>query len=189
MGFGVDNFIEVASGTTLLRLMTVSPRPSSAAAWPVPPFDSPAPIHTLACGSISKNREFLEALTVGANEIPTLLGLTLCVLWLALVPVIRYRFRKWRSRDWPTVPGSIQRRRVRRGGPTKYQGSVYRSLFGYAYEVDGAGYVGSFALVSEDQEAALNLQTYGDGGNVTVRYNPKHPEMSGGLKGSTQHPF
>jgi len=54
----------------------------------------------------------------------------------------------------------------------------FRSLLGYAYKVNGRPYWGLFALVAEDRETAEKLQKQAEGSPVTVRYNPKNPEVS-----------
>lgn len=105
-----------------------------------------------------------------------LLALVLYVWWMA--PFVRYRLRKWQSRNWPSVRGTIQKGEVLRGGPTRYQAFVYRSLLGYAYKVDDSPHAGLFVLVAGDEETAVNLQKQCDGKGVTVRYSRTNPDIS-----------
>ncbi len=54
----------------------------------------------------------------------------------------------------------------------------FRSLLGYAYKVNGQSYWGLFALVAEDRDTAEKLQKQAEGKPVSVRYNPKAPDVS-----------
>jgi hypothetical protein len=63
-------------------------------------------------------------------------------------------------------------------GPVKYLQLPFRSLPGYSYEVNGKPYWGLFVLPVEDMEAAEKLQKLAVGKSVTVRYDPKSPEIS-----------
>jgi hypothetical protein len=111
-----------------------------------------------------------------ASELLVLLALFLCGLWM--VSVVRYRVRKWRARNWPSAQGTVQRGQVLRGGPTKYQAFIYRSLFGYVYKVEGLRYAGLFVLLAGDQETAESLQKQNEGKRVVVRYDPRRPQIS-----------
>jgi hypothetical protein len=63
-------------------------------------------------------------------------------------------------------------------GATTFLKIPFRSLLGYAYKVNGRPYWGLFALIAEDRETAEKLQKQAEGRPVTVRYNPKSPEVS-----------
>lgn len=109
-------------------------------------------------------------------EICVLLGVALYTV--SVFPSLRYRLRKWRSRNWPAVLGSVQRGHVRRGGPTRFQAFAYRSILGYSYLVNGSAYLGFFVIIARDQKAAENLQTQCNGKSVTVKYDPQNPGIS-----------
>ena len=113
---------------------------------------------------------------MAASEILILLALILCVLWM--VPMIRYLLRRWRSRDWPVVPGTIQRGQVLRRGEQDTKPSFTPVCLGtLTRSMVRATRVCSF-LVAGDEETAQNLQKQGAVGNVNVRYNPRKPEIS-----------
>ena len=95
-----------------------------------------------------------------------------------MVRVVRYQSKLFRSRTWPVVPGTVQKGEILQSGATKNLYVPFRCLLGYAYSVNGQSYWGLFALVTEDRETAEKLQKQGEGGIVTVRYNPKSPEVS-----------
>jgi len=96
----------------------------------------------------------------------------------AIVRAVRYQAKLFRSRDWPVVSGTVQRGQVLQRGATTFRYVPFRSLLGYAYQVDGRPYWGLFALVAEDSYTAEKLQKQGEGKPVTVRYNPKAPYQS-----------
>jgi len=91
---------------------------------------------------------------------------------------IRYHAKLFRSRAWPVVPGTVQKGEILHSGATKILYVPFRSLHGYAYKVDGRSYWGLFALIAEDRETAEKLQQQAEGRTVSVRYNPKTPEVS-----------
>lgn len=74
--------------------------------------------------------------------------------------------------------GKAQKGQILHSGPVKYLQLPFRSLLGYAYEVSGKSYCGLFVLAAEDMEMAENLQTQAAGKSVSVKYNPKSPEIS-----------
>jgi hypothetical protein len=98
-------------------------------------------------------------------------------LW-GITRAVRYQSKLFRSRNWPTVPGTVQKGEILRSGATKILYVPFRSLLGYAYQVNGQPYWGLFALIAEDRETAEKLQVHADGRLVTVRYNPRSPEVS-----------
>jgi hypothetical protein len=91
---------------------------------------------------------------------------------------VRYQSKIFRSRSWPVVPGTVQKGEVLQRGATKFLYVPFRSLLGYAYQVNGRSYWGLFALKAEDRYTAEKLQTQAEGKPVTIRYNPKAPEQS-----------
>jgi hypothetical protein len=100
--------------------------------------------------------------------------LALILVWCAIQ--FRYYFvRQW-SRRWPSVTATIQRGEVSRvSGP---KGSVaFGSFFGYAFALNGARYVGLFALIG-NEEHGQNLQNKLAGKEILVRYNPGNPNVS-----------
>ncbi len=105
------------------------------------------------------------------------MGLIVLTLYAA-IPEIRHQLRIVRSRSWPIVHGTVQKGQILHSGPAKYLQLPFRSLLGYAYEVNGDPYWGLFVLVAEDMEAAEKLQKDADGKRVTVKYDPKSPEIS-----------
>jgi hypothetical protein len=115
-------------------------------------------------------------LTLPPSDLFMMLTLVLGV-WI-LVPFLRYRVDLWRSRNWPNSPGVVRRGLVLRGGPTRFQAFIYRSLFVYDYEVGGSRYAGRFAIIASDSETAEKLQTQCNGISVTVQYNPSQPKDS-----------
>jgi hypothetical protein len=91
---------------------------------------------------------------------------------------VRYQAKLFWSRTWPVAPGTVQKGEVLHSGATKILYVPSRSLFGYAYKVNGRSYWGFFALIAEDMETAEMLQQQAEGRPVSVRYNPKAPEVS-----------
>jgi hypothetical protein len=84
----------------------------------------------------------------------------------------------FRSRSWPLAYGTVQKGEILHSGPVKYLQLPFRSLLGYSYEVNGKRFWGLFVLPVEDIEAAEKLQKQAVGKSVTVRYDPKSPEIS-----------
>ena len=91
---------------------------------------------------------------------------------------VRYQLKLFRSRSWPIVPGVVQKGETLHSGATTFLYVPFRSLLGYAYQVKGSSHWGFFALVAEDRETAEKLQQQAEGKLVTVRYNPKSPQIS-----------
>ncbi len=91
---------------------------------------------------------------------------------------VRYQSRLFRSRSWPTVAGTVQKGEILSRGATTFLKVPFRSLLGYAYQANGRSYMGLFALIAEDRDTAEKLQKQAEGRQVTVRYNPKSPEVS-----------
>lgn len=104
--------------------------------------------------------------------------LPLVLLICAYFPFFRYRLRKLQGRKWPTVVGMIQRGEVRRGGPTRFQALVYRSVLGYSYIVNGLRYAGFVVIIGKNQDDAEALQKQCEGKSVTVKYDPQNPDSS-----------
>lgn len=96
----------------------------------------------------------------------------------AIGRAVRYQAKLFRSRTWPVVPGTVQKVEILHSGSTKILYVPFRSLLGYAYKVNGQSYWGLFALIAEDMETAEKLQQQAEGRPVSVRYNPKTPEVS-----------
>jgi Protein of unknown function (DUF3592) len=115
-------------------------------------------------------------LTFPLGDATTVLALLLGV-WIA-VPFLKYRLDLWRSRSWPNSPGVVRRGLVLRGGPTRFQAFIYRSVLVYDYEVNGLRYAGRFVIIASDPETAQSLQAQCDGVGITVRYDPNHPNVS-----------
>jgi hypothetical protein len=90
----------------------------------------------------------------------------------------KYFLRKWKSREWATIPGIVQKGEILRGGPTLHSGIRFRSMLGYAYKVDGVRSAGFFVLLAGSQDTAEHFQREFDGTMVMVLYDPKHPERS-----------
>ncbi len=84
----------------------------------------------------------------------------------------------FRSRSWSIAHGTVQKGQILHSGPAKYLQLPFRSLLGYSYEVNGNPYWGLFVLPAEDMEAAEKLQKQAVGKSVTVKYDPKSPEIS-----------
>jgi len=110
-------------------------------------------------------------------EIALALALGTFGAW-GIVRAVRYQSKLCRSRTWPVTPGTVQKGEILHSGATKILYVPFRSLLGYAYKVNGQSYWGLFALVAEDRETAEKLQQQAEGRAVTVRYNPKTPEVS-----------
>jgi hypothetical protein len=98
-------------------------------------------------------------------------------LW-GITRAVRYQSKLFRSRSWPLVSGTVQQGEILSRGATTFLKVPFRSLLGYAYQVNGQSYWGLFALIAEDRDAAEKLQKQAEGRPVTVRYNPKFPEVS-----------
>jgi hypothetical protein len=98
-------------------------------------------------------------------------------VWM-FVRAARYQSKLFRSRSWPVVPGTVQKGEILNSGATTFLYVPFRSLLGYAYQVKGRSYWGFFALIAEDREMAEKLQQQAEGRLVTVRYNPKSPQVS-----------
>lgn len=98
-------------------------------------------------------------------------------LW-GITRAVRYQSKLFRSRTWPIVPGTVQKGEILSRGATTFLKVPFRSLLGYAYQVNGRRYWGLFALIAEDRDTAEKLQKQAEGRPVSVRYNPKSPEMS-----------
>jgi|SRR5579862_9062785 len=91
---------------------------------------------------------------------------------------VRYHLKLFRSRNWPTVRGTVQKGEILQGGATTFLYVPCRSLLGYSYTIDGSPYFGFFAFIAQDRETAEKLQKEAEGQAVTVRYNPKSPAES-----------
>jgi hypothetical protein len=94
-----------------------------------------------------------------------------------IVPSVRQQLRMYRSRKWPTVQGIVQKGELIRAGPGKYLKLPSRALFGYSYSVGSVLYVGFFVVLTglePDQELRRRIE----GRHVTVRYDPKKPNIS-----------
>ncbi len=55
---------------------------------------------------------------------------------------------------------------------------MYRSIMGYAYKIENVRYAGIFASITNDEGTAERIQKELDGMQVSVRYDPRHPEKS-----------
>lgn len=95
-----------------------------------------------------------------------------------VVPEIRYQFKLMRSGSWPVVQGAVQKGEFLHAGPTKYLQLPFRSLLGYAYNVNNDPYWGSFVLAAEDRNVAEKLRGQADRQPVSVKYDPKRPQIS-----------
>ena len=96
----------------------------------------------------------------------------------AINRAVRYQLKLWRSRSWPTLPGTVQKGEILHSGRTNFLRVPFRSLLGYAYTVNGHSYWGLFALIAEGLDTAEKLQKQADGKPVSVRHKPNHPEVS-----------
>src|SRR6267154_2247344 len=110
-------------------------------------------------------------------EIALALALGSFGAWV-MVRAVRYQSKLFRSRTWPVTAGTVQKGEILRSGATTILYLPFRSLLGYAYKVNGQSYWGLFALVAEDRATAEKLRQQAEGRAVTVRYNPKTPEIS-----------
>jgi hypothetical protein len=109
-------------------------------------------------------------------EVVFALVLGTVVFW-AIVPQVQFHLRMLRSRR-PIVQGTVQKGEVLHSGPTKWLQLPFRSLLGYAYQVNGQAYWGIFVLAAEDMQMAEKLQKQAEGYAVAVQYGPKKPEIS-----------
>ena len=108
-----------------------------------------------------------------------ILDLTLGVAGLLIaLTFVRFGIRKWQSRLWPVVPGVIEKGEVNYNDRAAYLPSMYRLLFGYTYILDGVRFAGLFILMVGSETMAADFQHKLKATSVSVRYNPKHPEMS-----------
>jgi hypothetical protein len=95
----------------------------------------------------------------------------------------RYYSIKRRSINWPVTQGTIQKGEAKFIGPafSLWTSKIPKSLFGYSYEVNGARYIGFFAIIT-DTKGALgagpDIQEKLDGKALTIRYDPMHPQRS-----------
>jgi hypothetical protein len=90
---------------------------------------------------------------------------------------LRLAWRRGRSRSWPIAPGTVHPVGVKPGwgflAPAQY-----RSIFGYAFPANGSRYAGFFAVEAGREGDALAMQKEMSGTGVTVRYDPKNPDIS-----------
>ena len=94
------------------------------------------------------------------------------------VQSLRLQFRKRQSRSWPSASGTVQRYAVEKGYDF-WAPDTYRSILSYTFSANGSPrYAGLFAVRVEDEDTAKLLQKQAEGANVTVRYNPKNPDIS-----------
>lgn len=100
------------------------------------------------------------------------------VLWI--FRSIRFISRKRRSRNWPATTCTVQACTVARGRAGRFSSaSHYRSIFGYIFNTDrGPRFVGFFALGTETEDEARDLQKLAQGITLTTRYDPKNPDVS-----------
>jgi hypothetical protein len=105
------------------------------------------------------------------------IGMGTFALW-GITRAVRYQSKLFRSRNWPAVPGTVQKGEILSRGATTFLKVPFRSLLGYTYKVNGRPYWGLFALIAEDRDVAEKLQQQAEGRPVTVRYDPKTPEVS-----------
>jgi Protein of unknown function (DUF3592) len=89
---------------------------------------------------------------------------------------IRHYLKRQSSRRWPTANATI-----RKGAVVRVSGNrgswAYGSFLKYAFEVQDEGYAGLFALIG-DEEHAVALQDRLADASLTVRYNPRDPNIS-----------
>ena len=109
-------------------------------------------------------------------EIFAALALLVGVAWL-LTFVARLLARIWRSRKWPSVPGTVQKGIVEEDSSGE-GGTTYRCVVQYNYAVGGETRAGLFALevASTDEGHLVLSQT--EGRAVTVHFDPKRPQIS-----------
>src|SRR6267154_3059500 len=85
------------------------------------------------------------------------LALAVPTLLIALT-FIRFWTRKWESRNWPVVPGVIEKGEVNYNDRSAYRPSMYRLLLGYTYIVDGVRFAGLFILMVGSETMAADFQ-------------------------------
>ena len=89
---------------------------------------------------------------------------------------IRFLLRRYRSKSWPTVEATLQKRAVGRiSFGTRASSSA--TFVEYAYIVQGVRYAGFFALYDHDSHVRkLSERLSGD--TVQIRYKPSDPNVS-----------
>jgi hypothetical protein len=140
-----------------------------------PPFLAKSAGSTQVCSLAQQKVHCLNASDLIGSLIAIAGGMV--AVW-GITRMVRYQSKLVRSRNWPVVPGTVQRGEILQKGATTFLKVPFRSLLGYAYRVDGRPYWGLFALIAEDRETAEKLQSQAEGTPVAVRYNPKAPEVS-----------
>ena len=93
------------------------------------------------------------------------------------VQSLRLAWRRGRSRGWPIAPGTVQPVRVKQGWGF-WAPAQYRSIFAYAFPANGARYAGFFAVEADREEDARAMQKELRGMGLTVRYDPRNPDVS-----------
>lgn len=114
------------------------------------------------------NDVFGIALTIAAGSL---------AIW-GVFRATRHQAKVFRSRNWPSIQGTVQKGEILQSGATRFLKVPFRSLLGYAYTVDGRPYWGLFVLIAEDRETAEKLQKQTEGMAVRLRYNPESPSES-----------
>lgn len=107
-----------------------------------------------------------------------LIAILLSLCLYALIPEISHGVRIFRSQNWPKVSGTVQKGEVLHSGPARYLQLPFRSLLGYAYQVNGTSYWGLFVVPVNDMWEAEVMQKRALGKLVTVKYDPKRPSVS-----------
>lgn len=109
-------------------------------------------------------------------EIFASLVLLVVLAWFVSFAVRLYA-RIWRSRKWPSVPGTIQKGIVEEDSSGD-AGVTYSCVLQYIYTVGGETRAGLFSLDVASREGGKLLLPQVEGRSVTVRYDPKRPQIS-----------
>jgi hypothetical protein len=100
------------------------------------------------------------------------------IFWLALLSLmgwwhaaqIRYSFKQFSSRRWPSTNATIQRGAVGQVRGTRGP-RASASFFGYAFTIQGVRYAGLFAIIAKE-EHGHKLQASLADGSILVHYDP-----------------
>jgi hypothetical protein len=106
------------------------------------------------------------------------------IFWLALLSLmgwwhaaqIRYSFKQFSSRRWPSTNATIQRGAVGQVRGTRGP-RASASFFGYAFTIQGVRYAGLFAIIAKE-EHGHKLQASLADGSILVHYDPSDPNTS-----------
>jgi len=98
-------------------------------------------------------------------------------LLVLAIQSLRLLVRKIQSNSWTVASGTVQSFSVQRGFGF-WAPNQYRSVLGYVFRANESRYAGFFAIEANDEETAKVLQRQAEGTKVTVRFNPRNPDIS-----------